>query len=265
MQLITILQRLSIAALLLAANTVAVQAEIHTEVVEYEVDGKSHTGYLAYDTATPTPRPGVLVVHEWWGLGAYEQRRARMLAELGYAAFAVDMYGTGKLTSDRDQAREWMQNVTTDVEWWRSIALEGIDVLQHKANVDPRRIAAIGYCFGGGTVLQLAYGGADLVGIVSFHGSLPAAPATAKIKSKILVINAYADPFLPRDVVSNFQSALEKTGADWQMIEYGGGVLHSFTNPDADNHNLPVFKYDAVADQRSWSAMLTFLQEVLHK
>lgn len=249
------------ALLSLALLTSGVNAEIRTETIEYDVDGTSHTGYLAYDDSVATPRPGVLVVHEWWGLSDYERRRARMLAELGYAAFAVDMYGTGKLTDQPDQAREWMSSVVSDVDWWRSTALEGVELLKARAEVDPDRIAAIGYCFGGGTVLQLAYG-ADIAGVVSFHGSLPAAEEGVEFDTKILVAHGHADPFIPKQTVERFQESLEKAGADWQMLSFGGQV-HGFTNPAADQRGMAALRYDADTDRRSWAAMKLFLKEVL--
>lgn len=250
------------AALLLTMVSYS-RADIITQDIVYQVDGDSHTGYLAYDDATATPRPGVLVVHEWWGLGPYEKRRTQMLAALGYAAFAVDMYGTGKLTANPEQAKAWMQAANTDVEWWRSTAMEGVEILKTRGAVDSKRIAAIGYCFGGGTVLQLAYGKADLTGVVSFHGSLPVIEdPNTDIKAKILVLHGHADPFVPKAAVERFQASLEETKADWQMISYGG-VVHSFTNPEADNRGMAALKYDANADRRSWLAMQAFLREVL--
>lgn len=238
------------------------KARVITETIEYPLDGQAHTGYLAYDDAIPAPRPAVLVVHEWWGLSEYEKSRVRMLAELGYAAFAVDMYGAGKFTNNPDQAREWMQSITTDVEWWRNTAWAGVEILKTKAQADPKRIAAIGYCFGGGTVLQLAYSNAELAGVVSFHGSLPTAEDGIKIKPKILIFHGHADPFIPKLTLDNFQSALEKAHADWQQVSYGG-VLHSFTNPHAAEHGMQALKYDAQADNRSWATMKLFLKEIL--
>lgn len=240
------------------------QAEVKTQAIEYQADGQSFTGYLAYDDNLKGKRPGVLVVHEWWGLGDYEKRRARMLAELGYVAFVVDMYGTGKLTDKPEQAKAWMTEVTTDVEWWRERAKNGIKQLQKQSMVDAENIAAIGYCFGGGTVLQLAYGDSDLKGVVSFHGSLPIPDQESfgKIKPRILVTHGNADGFVPRDIVNKFQLTLDEADAKWDMITYGN-VRHSFTNPKADTRGIEALKYDAYADKHSWQAMQNFLKTVL--
>ncbi|MDX2504127.1 MAG: dienelactone hydrolase family protein [Gammaproteobacteria bacterium] len=247
----------------LLALTNLAHGEIKTQAIEYQVDEQSFTGYLAYDDSLSGKRPGVLVVHEWWGVSDYEKKRARMLAELGYVAFVVDMYGTGKLTDNPEQAKAWMQEVTTDVEWWRERAQPGIRQLQKHPMVDGQNIAAIGYCFGGGTVLQLAYGGADLKGVVSFHGSLPIAgqDAFGKIKARLLIAHGNADGFVPRDIVNKFQLTLDKADANWEMITYGK-VRHSFTNPKADTRGIAALKYDSYADQHSWQAMQTFLNTI---
>jgi dienelactone hydrolase len=236
------------------------QAEIKTQDVKYEIDGQSFTGYFAYDDAIKGKRPGVLVVHEWWGLGDYEKRRARELAALGYAAFVVDMYGSGRLTDKPDQAKAWMQEVTTDVEWWRERAQHGVEQLKMQAVVDTNNLAAIGYCFGGGTVLQMAFGDSELKGVVSFHGSLPIPDKErfGKIKPRILVTHGNADGFVPRDIVNKFQLTLDEAGAGWEMITYGN-VRHSFTNPRADSRGIEQLKYDAYADKHSWNAMKNFL------
>lgn len=252
---------LSIFALMIFGLTA--QAEIHSEDVKYQIDGEEFTGYLAYDDAVTGKRPGVLVVHQWWGLSDQEKRRARMLAELGYVAFAVDMYGTGKLTDKSEQAKSWMQAVTTDVEWWRERAMKGVEILGGNKHVDREKLAAIGYCFGGGTVIQMAYGGADVQGVVSFHGSLPVADEKdiSNIKTKMLVLHGNDDPFVPEEIAAQFRKKLEAGDVDWQMIIYGG-VRHSFTMPDTGKYGMEALKYDADADRRSWGAMRTFLHEI---
>jgi dienelactone hydrolase len=238
-------------------------AGVETRDITYLIGEDEFTGYLAYDNTVSGKRPGVLVVHEWWGLGEYEKHRARMLAESGYVAFVVDMYGTGRLTDQPDQARSWMQEVTADVEWWRERALKGVEILKQHERVDAGRIAAIGYCFGGGTVLQLAYGGADIDGVVSFHGSLPAADEETadKIKARILVAHGNADEYIARETITKFQDRLDQAQADWRMITYGN-VRHSFTNPGADARGIPALKYDAGADRHSWRAMQEFFGEI---
>lgn len=241
----------------------AIQARVITEAVTYTEAGEEYTGYVSYDNAIKGKRPGVMVVHEWWGLDDYAKRRTEMLAGLGYVAFAVDMYGTGKVTDSADQAKEWMTEVTTDVEWWRERAMAGIRYLKNHKLVDANKIAAIGYCFGGGTVIQLAYSGLDINGIVSFHGSLPIADESAfgKIKTRMLIAHGNADPFIPREIVTKFQDTLDKAGANWNMITYGN-VLHSFTNPKSDTRGMAALKYDKQADEHSWQAMQLFFEQI---
>lgn len=247
---------------LLAIGT-SVQAEVQSKAVHYEDDGTALTGYLYWDDASDAKRPGILVIHEWWGLNDYAKKRARMLAELGYVAFAADMYGGDRVTTDPKQAQEWMQEVTVDPELWRERADAGLKQLKASDLVLPDETAAVGYCFGGGTVLQMAYGNADVKGVVSFHGSLPAAPeeSKGKIGPKILVLHGYDDSFVAPDVVANFQTKLEAAGANWEMDIYGG-VRHSFTNPNAGEYGIENLKYDAQADARSWSRMQTFFDEL---
>ena len=245
------------------AVIVSSQAEVRTETLAYRDDAVALQGHLAWDDAVQGKRPGVIVVHEWWGLNDYARERAGMLAELGYVALAVDMYGEGKATEHGDQAREWMQQIAANVEKWQRRALLGLDLLRDHPLVDRNRTAAIGYCFGGATVLQMAYSGADLAGVVSFHGSLPVATGqqAGNIKAKILVAHGSQDTFIPAERIAKFRAALNKAGADWQMIEYGGAE-HSFTNPGADAHGMENIRYDKDADRRSWRHMQQFFEEI---
>ncbi len=256
---------LAAAALLLAAGPL--QAEVRTRAVIYQDQGAELAGHLYWDDRFQGKRPGVLVIHEWWGLDDYAKKRAAMLAELGFVAFAADMYGVGKVTDTPDQAREWMQEVTTDVEWWRDRARAGLARLKAEPLVDGSRLAAVGYCFGGGTVIQLAYGGGDgLKGVVSFHGALPAAPAEAKgkIVTPMLILHGQADAMVGPEIVDNFEKSLGEAGASWELVSYGG-VVHSFTNPGADRRGIPNLKYDATADARSWARMRSFFDEIFQR
>ncbi len=236
-------------------------AEIQTKAVPYQHGDVQLEGFLAWDDARTGKRPGVLVVHEWWGLNEYARDRARQLAALGYAAFAVDMYGNGQVTTHPDQAATWMKQVQADVKAWQARALKGLAVLQSREMVDPQRLAAIGYCFGGATVLQLAYGGAGVKGVVSFHGALPLPSQAQSVKAKILIAHGNADPFLTEDHVRKFRRALDAANLDWQMVVYAG-ARHSFTNPGADAHGLDALKYDRQADERSWKQMQLFFEEL---
>ncbi|MCB1735880.1 MAG: dienelactone hydrolase family protein [Gammaproteobacteria bacterium] len=254
---------LVVACLILVFGGVTAQAELEKQAVDFQIDGEPHQGYLVWDNAFEGKRPGVMVVHEWWGLNDYAKYRAEEVAKLGYVAFAADMYGTGKSTDTADQAREWMQAVTVDVEEWRNIANANLAQLKAQPTVDPDKVAAIGYCFGGGTVLQMAYGGLDVLGVVSFHGSLPSLPKEdeAKLKAHIDVEHGGADPFVPAEQLALFKTRLDEVGADYVFHEYPG-VKHSFTNPGADKRGMAALQYDENADHASWENMKTTLERL---
>lgn len=247
-------------AILIASGA---QAEIRSERIEYRHGDTLLEGFLAYDDSMEGKRPGVLVVHEWWGLNDYAKRRAEQLARLGYVAFALDMYGKGKVTADPKVAGEWAGIFRNDRPLCRARAEAGLEVLKSRLQVDPARIAAIGYCFGGTVVLEIARGGADLRGVVSFHGGLATSnPADArKIKGKVLVLHGADDPFESAAEIAAFQEEMRQARVDWQMIYYGGAV-HSFTNPESGNAGIKGVGYNEAADRRSWQAMRNFLDEI---
>ena len=251
--------------LLATTFALAANAEIKSQVVNYSDGDTELQGHIYWDTAVAGKRPAILVVHEWWGLNEYAQQRAKMLARRGFVAFAADMYSKGKLTDHPKEAGEWATAIRSNVDLWQRRANLALAQLRAHPEVDQTRLAAIGYCFGGSTVMQLAYSGADIKGIVSFHGSLP--PATdeqgQQIKAKILVAHGAVDPFIPAERIAAFQAALEKAGADWQMIYYAG-AQHSFTDPAADAHGLDGAAYNANADRRSWGTMQAFFREIFH-
>jgi len=239
-------------------------AEVQTKEIQYEHDGTPLAGFMAWDDAQQAKRPAVLVVHEWWGLNDYARMRAKKLAELGYVAFALDMYGKGKVTEHPKQAAEWAGKARENIADWRARAAAGLRVLKQNEMVDSDRIAAIGYCFGGATVLQMALDGAPLRGVVSFHGALPM-PAKDRSKSigpKILICHGADDGFIPEDHVQKFRAGLDEAEADWQMIYYSG-AKHSFTNPSADEYGVDGVAYNERADRRSWEHMKVFFEEIL--
>ena len=235
------------------------QAELKTETITYEQGGATLTGYLAYDDSVTGRRPGILLVHEWWGLNDYVRRRAEQLAGMGYVAFAVDMYGQGKQTHHPKEAGEWSKAIMQNQEQWRNRASAGLAVLKKQPQTDPARMAAIGYCFGGATVQQLAYSGADIKGVVSFHGALqePPADATGKIQSRILILHGAADDFVTPEQLQSYLSAMTRSGLDYQMIIYSG-AKHGFTNPNAGEYGIPALGYSPEADRRSWDHMRLF-------
>ena len=242
------------------------QAGVITQPVAYMHDGVSLEGYLAYDDAIAGKMPGILVVHEWWGLNDYARSRAEGLARMGYVAFALDMYGKGKSTEHPDQAAKWMKAVNANMDGWLQRATAGLEVLKKQPRVDTSRMAAIGYCFGGATVQILAYGGADLKGVVSFHGSLIPASAeqAGRTRAKILICHGAQDPMNQPDALNAYVNGMNASSIDWQMIAYGG-TRHSFTNPDADKRGMAALAYNPSADRRSWQHMTFFLDEVLSK
>jgi dienelactone hydrolase len=245
------------------------QAAVQTQEIEYQVDGQSFTGYLAWNDAFDEARPGVLVVHEWWGHNNYVRMRAEMLANLGYVALALDMYGTGKLADHPAQATEFMQAVISDMPQAEKRFNTALALLRDNAAVDASRIAAIGYCFGGGTVLHMARQGTDLKGVVSFHGALGTQiPAQkGKVKSEVLVLNGEADPMVPPQQVEAFQQEMAAADVAFRVVNYPG-AKHGFTNPEADAKgkafDMPL-AYDAKADQASWREMRVFLERVFAK
>ena len=254
---------LTLAVLVAAVTASAALGAVQTRAIEYKDGDVVLEGYLAWDDALTGRRPGVLVVHEWWGLNDYPKQRARQLAEMGYVAFALDMYGKGLTATTREGAGALAGKLRNDRPLMRRRAAAGLEVLRKQDLVDPARIVAIGYCFGGTAVLELARSGAEVAGVVSFHGGLDTPdPADARrIKAKVLVLHGAADPGVPPEQVKAFQESMNAAGVDWHMVSYGGAV-HAFTNPAAGNDPSKGAAYDAKADRRSWEAMKAFFAEV---
>lgn len=252
--------------ILLGLLTGAASAKVVTQPVAYQQGGAALEGYLAYDDAVAGKAPGVLVVHEWWGLNDYARGRAQQLAQLGYVAFAVDMYGKGKSTQHPDQAGAWMKEVNSSMEVWQRRASAGLEILKKQPRVDPHRMAAIGYCFGGATVQVLAYGAADLKGVVSFHGSLmPPSEAQAKqTKAKVLICHGALDPMNQPEALGKYVAAMNASAIDWQLIAFGN-TRHAFTNPDAGRHGISALAYNPASDRRSWQYMKIFFDEIFAK
>jgi dienelactone hydrolase len=249
-----------LAAMLLVVLSGAAQAAVKLEPVDYKDGSVALKGQIAYDDAAKDKRPGILVVHEWWGLNEYAKRRATMLAEAGYVALAVDMYGDGKNTEHPDEAGAWASAVRANAKSGMDRFMAGYNLLKADKRVDATHISAIGYCFGGGVVLSAALAGAPLDAVVSFHGSLPTDPATGKVTARILVCHGGADPFSTPEQVAGFMKAATDAGADWEFNIYAN-AKHSFTNPDAGTHKMPQLEYNEKADKRSWQDMLNFLAE----
>lgn len=255
--------RYCLLGLLLAASPV-LHAEIQTRELPYRsADGTQLVGYYAYDDAIEGPRPGIVVVHEWWGLNDYAKRRARDLAALGYSAMAVDMYGEGKHTEHPKDAMAFMQAATANAEIGRDRFLAGLDLLKAQPQTDATRIGAIGYCFGGKIVLDMARQGVPLAGVVSFHGALvPAVPATpGSVKAKVLVEHGAEDSMITPEQITAFKAEMDNAGADYRFVSLPG-AKHGFSNPGADAHKAHGLDlgYQKEADERSWSDMQAFFK-----
>jgi dienelactone hydrolase len=249
-------------ALLVLLCAMKTQAAVHTETVEYKQGDTTLEGFLAYDDSVSGKRPGVLIVHQWLGLTDYEKRRATQLAQLGYVALCADIYGKDSRPKNVQEAGAQAGKYKTDRTLLRARVNAALDVLKKNELVDTSRVAAIGYCFGGTTVIELARSGADLNGIVSFHGGLDSpTPADGKnIKCKVLVLAGADDPFQKPDDLAAFESEMRDNKVDWEITFYGGAV-HAFTQPDPGFVNAGA-KYNEKADKRSWEAMKTFFAEI---
>ena len=243
-----------------------VQAEVITQEINYTANGTSLKGYLAYDDRVKGRRPGVLVVHEWWGHNDYVRKRARLLAELGYTAFALDMYGEGKTASHPKDAARFSGQLRKNLPLARTRFLAALKHLKSHSTTDKNNLAAIGYCFGGGIVLEMARQGVDLKGVVSFHGSLATAqPARAgQTRAQVLVLNGAADPFVKPKQIAAFEKEMKSAKVIYRLINYPG-AKHAFTNPAADSFgkkfNIPL-AYHKEADRQSWQAMQDFFRKI---
>jgi len=254
---------------MLLATFLAVQAGIKNEEVTYTANGVTMKGHLAYDDAKKGRRPGVLVVHEWWGHNEYARKRARMLAEMGYIALAVDMYGDGKQAAHPDDAGKFAGAVMQNMEGAKARFMAALDLLKKNPHTDPKRIAAIGYCFGGAVVLHMARFSVDLKGVVSFHGNYATqTPAQmGKVKAKVLVCHGGDDQFITQEQIDALKKEMADAKVDFQFVSYPG-AKHSFTNPDADNYakqfGMPI-AYNADADKKSWAEMQAFFKKIFAK
>lgn len=237
-------------------------AAVKKELVTYKVGDAAYRGHLVYDDASTDKRPGILVVHEWWGLDDYARKRAEQLAGMGYVAFACDMYGEGKTTEHAKEAGAMASAVRKNAVEWQARAQAGLKVLRDHPLVDGKKLAAIGYCFGGSTALTLAYSGADLAAVVSFHGALPipTEEQAAAIKARVLICHGALDTFIPEKTIQTVREAFGKARVDYQMAYYGGAV-HSFTVPGSEKKEIKGIAYDEKADRRSWDHMKMLFRE----
>jgi dienelactone hydrolase len=255
-----------LACLVLISSAGLVRGELQTKTITYKHGDLECRGYLAWDDAIDGKRPGILVLHEWWGLNDYARERTEQLAKLGYVAFAADIYGEGKTVDHPQDAGKMATQVRANVEDWRKRATEALGVLRSQPQCDTSHMAAIGYCFGGSTALQLAYTGADLKAVATFHAALPAATAeeAKQIKPDLLVCHGADDSFVSAEAVAAFKKPLEAAGAELKFVAYPG-AKHSFTVPSADSHGIEGLKYNKAADEGSWQEMRAMFARQLGK
>lgn len=256
---------LSLGCLLMLANLSL--AEVKTKPVDYTYDGTTFKGFVVYDDAAKEKRPGVVVVHEWWGLNDYAKKRAEMLAKLGYVAFCADMYGDGAVTEHPTKAREMATAARKNKDAWLGRAKAAIETFQKQEQVDPKQIAIMGYCFGGSTALLVALGGhEDVKAAISFHGALPTPTAeeVKKVKAKILVCHGADDPFIAEEIVTKFKAAFDDAKVPYTFESYPDTV-HSFTVKEADAKEIKGMAYNEAADKKSWASMQKVLKEAFGK
>ena len=239
-------------------------AEIQSKEIEYPQGDSLLQGFMVWPEQTKGKVPGVLVVHEWWGHNEHARFQARRLAQAGYVALALDMYGKGKLATHPADAEAFMKEATKDPAVVAARFNAALDILRKDPRVDGQRIAAIGYCFGGGVVLDMARSGADLRAVATFHGMLatntPAQPR--KIKAQVLVLNGADDPMNPPEVVERFKKEMAAAKARYEVISYPG-AKHAFTNPKADTYGMAALSYNAKVDHQSWAEMLKMFKTAL--
>jgi len=237
--------------------------KVETREVTYQQGSTKLTGFVAWDANATGKRPGVLVVHEWWGHNEHARNQARRLAEAGYVGFALDLYGDGKVTTHPDSAQKFVAEATKDPAVLQARFDAALNQLKQDPHVDSTKVAAIGYCFGGAVVLTLARAGANLAAVGSFHGAIPptAKVDSGKVKARVLIQTGGADPMVPASDVARYQKEIEGAGGKVQVITYPN-AKHSFTNPNADKAGMPGLAYDPAVDQQSWAALLQMLGEV---
>ena len=249
--------------ILIAIFAVSSPAAVKKEVVEYKHGDVVLEGYLVYDNLLKSKRPGILLVHEWWGNNKYAKDRAEQLVNLGYVVFVLDMYGKGVVTDKAKEAKELSTQFYEDRQLMRDRASTGLEILKDFKKVDPNKLGVMGYCFGGTVALELARSGADLDAVVSFHGGLatPDSAGANNIRGDVLVLHGADDPFVPKAEVDKFVEDMNKAGITWQLNQYSG-AMHAFSNPEANIYKLDGVAYNYKADKRSWEAMRTFFYDI---
>lgn len=234
-----------------------------TAEIEYFINEQRYVGFVAYDEAIKQPKPGVLIAHDWSGRNAFVEEKAKALAALGYVGFALDMYGDGQIGQTNEQKMRLMSPLVEDRRILAQRITLGLEVMQALPQVNEAKTVAMGYCFGGMCVLDLARSGADVKGVVSVHGLLaaPAQPVCARVKAKVLALHGYDDPMVPPSAIDVFAQEMTEKKVDWQLHAYGN-TQHAFANPAANDPALGT-GYSAIAAERAWQATLNFFAEIV--
>jgi dienelactone hydrolase len=252
-------------ALSVALGSSAARAEVKTKEIEYKQGATPLKGFLAYDDAARGKRPGVLVIHEWWGENEHARHQAERLAHAGYVAFALDMYGNGKTTTHPQDAQAMSAEISKDPQLVAARFDAALEVLKSQPQTDPAKIGVVGYCFGGAIALHMARAGADVSAVAVLHAPLaPNGPPAekGKVKARILAQEGGADPFVSKDQVEAFKKEMKAAGVKAEVIIYPG-ARHSFTNPEADKVGMEALHYDEATDKKSWAALVKFLKSTL--
>jgi dienelactone hydrolase len=254
----------TLAAMLTMVLATGCSAAIQSRVVDYEHAGVPLQGYIAWSDAAKGKRPGVIVVHEWWGHNQHARSAADRLARAGYVAFALDMFGKGRVTTHPESAQAFVAQSMQDATLIPGRFSAALQLLKSDPLVDPTRIGALGYCFGGAVVLGMARAGEDLKAVATFHGALatesPARPG--QVKPKLLIMTGADDPMIPADAVAAFEQEMKAAGVNYRVIKYPG-AKHGFTNPNADQAGVPGLGYNAAADKKSWDELMRFFKKEL--
>jgi dienelactone hydrolase len=255
-----------LSALLLLALTISAQAGVRTKTIEYKQGDTVFEGYLAYDDSVTDKRPAVLIIPEWWGLNNFAKTRAEQLARLGYVAFAADMYGNGVQVKDAKEAAKFANSLKENRKLMHARAEAGLTALLRQPHVDPKRVAVLGYSFGGTTALELAHSGADVAATISFHGELtsPTPTDAKKIKGKVLILHGSDDPQVAPEPVTKIEEEMKKGGFDCRVVKFDEAI-HAISNSSPNKDRNPPAAYDSKADQRSFELVKTFLISSLGK
>lgn len=256
-------RQLAAAATVCLAFAATASGEVKTKAIDYKDDGTALQGLMAWDDAASGKRPGILVVHEWWGHNEHARHQAMRFAEAGYVGFALDLFGKGNVTTHPKEATAFMQAAMSNPAQTAARFTAALDQLKKDPHVDPTKIAIVGYCMGGSIALDMARTGGDFDAVIAVHAGLATKTPAKKgmVKARLLVLNGAADPMVPPVQIEAFEKEMKEAGANATVVTYPG-VKHAYTNPDAGKAGLPALEYNADADKQAWAAIVKLLKEV---